>query len=116
MSVDLVYQLRTVYEKVDIAGIDKETICTHRIGTEWWNGATHVVVGIDWGANVISSLEHENSEEGDKQDIQRVLASAWQKMTRAITNNTGVAYSPTERNSHCKSREKFFTTRIARPH
>ena len=32
--------------------------------------ATHVVVGVDWGASAFMSLEHDNSDDGDRREIE----------------------------------------------
>ena len=64
-SADLFYNMTTVYEEVDIAKLSEDEINKKCLQSE----ATHVVVGIKWGANVIGSFDYEAKEGETKQDI-----------------------------------------------
>ena len=65
-SADLFYKMTTVYEELDIAKLSREEINKNCLKLE----ATHVVVGIKWGANVIGSFEYEAKNGETKQDIK----------------------------------------------
>ena len=62
---DLFYKMATVYEVVDIAKLSPDEINKKCLQTE----ATHVVVGIKWGANVIGSFDYDAKDGETKQDI-----------------------------------------------
>ena len=64
-SADLFYQVTTVKEELDIAKMDPDEIDNNSLRTE----ATHVVVGIKWGFNLIGSFEYEAKDGETKQDI-----------------------------------------------
>ena len=65
-SADLVYKLSTVYEEVDIAKLSKDQINVNSLKMN----ATHVVVGIKWGANVIGSFEYKFEKGDSKKEIE----------------------------------------------
>ena len=54
-SADLFYKMTTVFEEIDISKLSAEQINVNSLT----RNATHVVVGIKWGANVIGSFEYE---------------------------------------------------------
>ena len=65
VSADLIFKSRSVYQSVDITKIreDKKIINIQSLQN---GGATHVVVGIQWGANAVGSLVYENRDREDK--------------------------------------------------
>ena len=68
-SADLFYKITTVYEEVDIAKLSADEINKKCLQTD----ATHVVVGIKWGANVIVSFKYKAKDDELKQEIQGKL-------------------------------------------
>ena len=68
-SADLFYKTTSVSEEIDIAKLSADQInenCLKR-------NATHVVVGIKWGANVVGSFEYEWSDDETKKEIEGLL-------------------------------------------
>ena len=65
-SADMFYKMTTVYDEIDIGKLKKEEINENSLKAE----ATHVVVGIKWGAIVIGSFEYVRKEGETKKDIE----------------------------------------------
>ena len=70
VTADLIYKMITVKEEVDIARLPREVINCNSMGT---TTATHLVVGIKWGAHVIGSLEYEKKNDENKQAIEGIF-------------------------------------------
>lgn len=71
----------TEYEQFDVAGIDARKLINLDILAKI--DATHVVVGIQWGGNVIVSVEDYNTEDKDKEVITGSLAG---KLSMAVAS------------------------------
>ena len=66
---DLFYKMTTVKEEVDIARLSPDEINKESLQAQ----ATHLVVGIKWGANVIGSFDYETEDGETKQNIEGKL-------------------------------------------
>ncbi|XP_041472269.1 uncharacterized protein LOC121421583 [Lytechinus variegatus] len=86
-SKSLIYKLSTVNEEVMLRQnkdiIDKEVLS----GTN--PDATHVVVGIDWGAQCTISCEYEN-DENDVSDVTEKMDSGLEKIKDILNAKEGV--------------------------
>ena len=65
-SADLFYKMTTAYDEVDITKLSEDEISKKFLLTN----ATHAVVGIKWGANVIGSFEYEWTDDETKRDVE----------------------------------------------
>ena len=54
--------------------------------------ATHIIVGIDWGANSVASFEYENNENSDKTNIEGSLKAHMEKVSYSISGGASVKF------------------------
>ena len=59
--------------------------------------ATHIIVGIDWGANTVASFEYENNEHSDKKIIEGNLRAHMEKVAFSISGSASVKFDESER-------------------
>ena len=85
VEAEVICQLNTAYESVDISRLDRQVINERSIGgvVGWWNKATHLVVGIRWGSIGVGSLQHANSDDKDKRVIRDSLEAVWRKCEKS---------------------------------
>ena len=88
VRANLVYKMLTVHESVDIAHLGKDVInrdaLRHAART---HHATHMVVGIRWGANVIGSFEHANQADADTGDIKLSMSAMIKRLVADTAPN-----------------------------
>ena len=85
-KTSLVYSIRTVTEDLKIFSKSSRQLMDQFLLTNI--DATHVVVGIDWGANVVLSLEETNTDSSNIQEIQGKLQAA---LNLAVLSASGSA-------------------------
>lgn len=81
VKVSVANFVKTEYEKMDIAGEDGRKLIDLMVLEKV--DATHVVSGIQWGGNVIISVEDTNTEE---RDIQSVRGDLYGKLTLSVVS------------------------------
>ena len=85
VKIAMIYDIRTKTESIDLTKDDfKPLIATEVLGTI---DATHVVVGIDWGAKSVATFEHENSENSEKRLIEGKLDGSLKKISARISGS-----------------------------
>ena len=96
----LLYNIKTKEESVNIYHKDlKEAFALEAIETGM---ATHVVVGISWGANTILSCEYRNNDNKEVMEIQGSLSAKLQSMSVGISGKVDVDFSEGESNKDLK--------------
>ncbi|PKC66011.1 hypothetical protein RhiirA1_513175 [Rhizophagus irregularis] len=85
---NLIYRMITVEESLNIYRDDVKAC----ISTDGFSNtdATHVVIGIKWGAIVIASFECKNMNEDDKYQIEAALKSYFEKLSLSTSENDNV--------------------------
>ncbi|GBC01561.1 hypothetical protein RclHR1_04230006 [Rhizophagus clarus] len=85
---NLIYRITSVEENLNIYRDDVKTC----ISTDGFNNtvATHIVVGIKWGATVIASFECKNMNEDDKHQAEAALKSYFEKLSLSTFENDNV--------------------------
>ncbi|RGB32327.1 hypothetical protein C1646_743944 [Rhizophagus diaphanus] len=85
---NLIYKMITVEENLNIYRDDVKAC----ISTDGFSNtdATHVVIGIKWGAIVITSFECNNMNEDDKYQIEAALKSYFEKLSLSTSENDNV--------------------------
>lgn len=86
----------TEFEQIDFASVDGRKYIDLDILEKL--DATHVVVGIQWGGNVIVSVEDFNSENKDKEVIKGSLSGKLKALVATISVNGEVGVSEEEKN------------------
>ncbi|XP_037044137.1 neoverrucotoxin subunit beta-like [Bradysia coprophila] len=84
----------TQFEKIEISGEAGRKFINQDILKKI--DATHVVVGIEWGGNVIVSVEDYNSENKDKQTVQGSLGGKLEMLVGSISVNGEVSIDEQE--------------------
>jgi hypothetical protein len=54
--------------------------------------ATHVIVGITWGANTVASFEYENTENSDKTRIEGIMKAYMDNVKVSISGNANAKF------------------------
>jgi hypothetical protein len=70
--------------------------------------ATHVVVGITWGANVVATFEYNNNENHSKETIEGVLKATMRKVVLKISGSASVQFDKAEIDLQKNLSIKFF--------
>ncbi|CAB4483553.1 unnamed protein product [Rhizophagus irregularis] len=85
---NLIYRMTSFEENLNIFRDDVKAC----ISTDGFNNtdATHVVVGIKWGATIIASYECKNIKEEDKHQLEAELKSYFEKLSLSISENDNV--------------------------
>lgn len=68
----LFHSIKTKYEKIYLTNSEVKELINYDILNEFEN-ATHVIIGVQWGANTVASFEHENTVDSNKLEIQGAL-------------------------------------------
>lgn len=95
VKVSVATFITTEFEQIDIAGIDGRRLIDLDILAKI--DATHVVVGIQWGGNVIISVEDSNSESRDKETVVGSLAGKLELALASISVDGSVAIDDEQR-------------------
>ncbi|POG58249.1 hypothetical protein GLOIN_2v1732398 [Rhizophagus irregularis DAOM 181602=DAOM 197198] len=85
---NLIYRMTSFEENLNICRDDVKAC----ISTDGFSNtdATHVVIGIKWGATMIASYECKNMKESDKHQVKEALKSYFEKLSLSITGNGDV--------------------------
>ncbi|PKC66902.1 hypothetical protein RhiirA1_379475 [Rhizophagus irregularis] len=85
---NLIYRMTSFEENLNICRDDVKAC----ISTDGFSNtdATHVVIGIKWGATMIASYECKNMKESDKHQVKEALKSYFEKLSPSITGNSDV--------------------------
>ena len=102
-GMSLLYKIETVEEDIDIRK-HKGNIDTQMLTSEEQSiDATHVVVGIDWGAVCLVTCEYENNDDEEDSKVQADLSEQLEKLKGQIESTpSGVADDGDQEN-----RQKF---------
>src|SRR5579871_3247549 len=75
----LIYKITSVEENLNIYRDDVKSC----ISMDGFNNpdATHVVIGIKWGATVMAAFEYKNMREDDKSQVEVALKACFRKIT-----------------------------------
>jgi GTPase SAR1 family protein len=76
----LIYKITSIEENLDIHRDDVKT-CISTDGFNNDQGATHIVIGIKWGATVIASFEYNGTDEENRTQVEETLRSQIEKIT-----------------------------------
>ncbi|CAF3572212.1 unnamed protein product, partial [Rotaria socialis] len=102
----LINDIRTKEESFTISNEKlKDLICYDAIKMP---NATHVVVGIKWGANVLASFEFENKENYQKKYIEGILQGNMEKIALSIKGSVSVQFTEAENQLKTSLSIKFF--------
>ncbi|RIA85230.1 hypothetical protein C1645_697960 [Glomus cerebriforme] len=75
----IIYKVTTVEESLDIYHDDiKSCISTDGLSN---TDATHIVIGVKWGATTMASFEYKNIMEGSRSRVEEALKSYFKKIT-----------------------------------
>ena len=90
---------KTKHEKVSIFNKSlKDKIELKSLEVE---AATHVVVGIQWGANTILTCEYQNVDENEKTLVEGKLSAKMEKISNSIKGGVEAAFNSNDiDNSH----------------
>ncbi|PKY51376.1 hypothetical protein RhiirA4_446799 [Rhizophagus irregularis] len=81
----LIYKMTSVEENLNIYRDDVKTcISTDGLSN---TDATHVVIGIKWGAIMIASFECKDTKEDNKSQVEAALKSHFEKLSLSISGN-----------------------------
>ncbi|GES75094.1 P-loop containing nucleoside triphosphate hydrolase [Rhizophagus clarus] len=81
----LIYKMTSVEENLNIYRDDvKACISTDGLSN---TDATHIVIGIKWGAIMIASFECKDTKEEDKSQVEAALRSHFEKLSFSISEN-----------------------------
>lgn len=107
----LIYSIRTKEEQFSISNANLNGLVSY----DALNipNATHVVVGIKWGANVVASFEFANKENDLKTDIEGMLKASMEKICLSISGNASVQFTENEDKFKRSLSIKFFGDVIA---
>ncbi|KAG0302724.1 hypothetical protein BGZ98_007282 [Dissophora globulifera] len=78
VNVSLSYSVSTVLEKIEI--LSKEISALIDLTTLKNTDATHIVIGMQWGAHMLCSFEHRMKEGESKAEIEGELSSAFERL------------------------------------
>lgn len=95
VKVSVANFMTTEFEQIDIAGVDGRRLIDLDILAKI--DATHVVVGIQWGGNVIISVEDYNTENRDKETVVGSLAGKLEMVVASISVDGSVAIDDEQR-------------------
>ncbi|PKC66901.1 hypothetical protein RhiirA1_511006 [Rhizophagus irregularis] len=95
----LIYKLTSIEENLNIHRDDVKT-CISTDGFNNDQGATHIVIGIKWGANIIASFEYNDIDEENKTQVERVLKSQIEKITSSNEDHLDVKEDQSDIMSH----------------
>ncbi|GES75092.1 P-loop containing nucleoside triphosphate hydrolase [Rhizophagus clarus] len=84
----LIYRMTLVEENLNICRDDVRS-CISIDGFSN-SDATHVVIGIKWGATLITSYERKNMKEADKHQVEATLKSYFENLSLSISGNGSV--------------------------
>lgn len=103
----IIYELKTKKENFHLSSEDlKEYISYSSLEIK---DATHIISGIQWGANVYCSFEYENREYEEKKKIEGRLQACLNKMSIQISGNANVNYSEEEKKLQNNLHIKFIS-------
>ena len=93
------YKIKTKQEQVNIFNKSlKDKIELKSLDVE---AATHVVVGIQWGANTILTCEYQNVDENEKTLVEGKLSAKMEKISNSIKGGVEAAFNSNDiDNSH----------------
>lgn len=78
---NLLYSRTTINETINLEEIyDHYRTQKLHLNDALFEGATHVVTGINWGSNAVMSVEYENHRNEPKKAIERMLSSQFEKL------------------------------------
>jgi hypothetical protein len=102
----VIYKITTKEENFSISsdGI-KELINSNSLDMP---DATHVVVGITWGANVVASFEYNNNDNQSKEEIEGTLEATMRKGVIKISGSASVHFYKAEIDLQKNVSIKFF--------
>ncbi|KAG0317676.1 hypothetical protein BGZ99_006168 [Dissophora globulifera] len=78
VNVSLSYSVSTVLEKIEI--LSKEISALIDLTTLKNTDATHIVIGMQWGAHMLCSFEHHMKEGESKAEIEGELSSSFERL------------------------------------
>jgi GTPase SAR1 family protein len=85
---NLIYRMTTIEENLNIYRDDvKACISTDGLSN---TVATHIVIGIKWGATVIASYECKNMNEDDKHQVEVTLKSYFERLSLSTSGSDNV--------------------------
>ncbi|CAF2726861.1 unnamed protein product [Rotaria sp. Silwood2] len=102
----LIYDIRTKEETFTIGNEKLEKLISY--DAIKMPDATHVVVGIKWGANVFASFEFENKENYQKKYIEGILQANMEKIALSIKGSGSVQFTEDENQLKTSLSIKFF--------
>lgn len=102
----LLYNIKTKEENVNIYHESlRDAFSLDAIG----NGlATHVVVGISWGANSVLTCEYQNRNNRDVKEIQGSLSASLKKLSLSISGNASVEFNEGDMDEYTRFDIKVF--------
>ncbi|CAF3989726.1 unnamed protein product, partial [Rotaria sp. Silwood1] len=84
------------FKKLDVQAQLKVSVLAVSYDALKLPNATHVVVGIKWGANVVASFEFANKENDLKTDIEGALKANMEKISLSISGSASVQFTEDE--------------------
>ncbi|CAF4944788.1 unnamed protein product, partial [Rotaria sp. Silwood1] len=102
----LIYSIRTKEENFSISNENLKNLVSY--DALKLPNATHVVVGIKWGANVVASFEFANKENDLKTDIEGALKANMEKISLSISGSASVQFTEDENRLKTSLSIKFF--------
>lgn len=71
----IIYQIKTINERLNLS--NEELLKNVPPNVFDRNDATHVISGINWGSNMIATLEYENKDSLNKTEVEGSLKSSF---------------------------------------
>ena len=91
----LIYNIKTKRQFISLTNENlKPLVSSVALGVK---NATHVIVGIDWGANTVASFEYENNEHSEKKKIEGSLRAHMEKAAFSISGSASVKFDESEK-------------------
>lgn len=86
VSCSLVYYTKTVHERLNIFSKFLENIINHQVIS--MVDATHVVVGIQWGGNVVLDVQDQNTNSSNKETIAESIQVLLKKLAISLSGGS----------------------------
>jgi hypothetical protein len=102
----LLYSIKTKEESLNIFYKDlKSAFALNAIKSEL---ATHVVVGITWGADTILTSEYQNTDNRDVKEVEGVLSAELEKLSVKIKGRGEVGYQTNEKDNELQFKIRMY--------
>jgi len=86
VECSLLYHVTTVVERLNLFHASLKPCISHEAICH--DDATHVVVGVDWGASCALTLKDENADNADVKEIQGMLQGTLEKIAVVVTDRS----------------------------